>query len=148
MSLVVDSSVIVAVLIDTGPDGVWAEEIIDDQVLYAPELVGVATTNVLRRLERTKQITTAEANGAQQDLTQLEIEQFPFEPFSGRIWELRRTVTSYGAWYVAVAEELGYPLATLDRRLAGTVGPKCKFLAPNSPWRVRSPSFDERRPAD
>ncbi|HVW70980.1 MAG TPA: type II toxin-antitoxin system VapC family toxin [Steroidobacteraceae bacterium] len=132
MSVVVDSSVIVAALIDTGPDGVWAEQVIDDQVLYAPELVRVEATNVLRRLERAEQITTAEANGAQEDLTQLEIEQFPFEPFSDRIWELRHTVTSYDAWYVAVAEELGYPLATLDRRLAKTVGPKCKFLTPGS----------------
>lgn len=133
MSVVVDASVIVAALIDTGPDGVWAEEIIDDQVLYAPELVRVEVTNVLRRLELAKEITTAEANGAQEDLTQLEIEQFPFEPFSGRIWELRHTVTGYDAWYVAVAEELGYPLATLDRRLAKTVGSKCKFLTPDSP---------------
>ena len=132
MSVVVDSSVIVAALIDTGPDGVWAEEVIDDQVLYAPELVRVEATNVLRRLERAEQITTAEANGAQEDLTQLEIELFPFEPFSERIWELRHTLTSYDAWYVAVAEELGYPLATLDRRLARTVGPKCKFLTLDS----------------
>lgn len=133
MSVVVDSSVIVAALIDTGPDGVWAEGVIDDRVLYAPELVRVEATNVLRRLERAKQITTAEANGAQEDLAQLEIEQFPFEPFSGRIWELRHTVTSYDAWYVAVAEALGYPLATLDRRLVRTVGPRCAFLTPGSP---------------
>ncbi len=132
MSIVVDSSVIVAALIDTGPDGVWAEQIIDDQVLYAPQLVRVEATNVLRRLERAEQITTPEANGAQEDLTQLEIEQFPFEPFSDRIWKLRHTVTSYDAWYVAIAEELGYPLATLDRRLAKTAGPKCKFLTPDS----------------
>ncbi len=128
----VDSSVIVAALIDSGPDGLWAEEVIDDQTLYAPVLVRVEATNVLRRLELAKQIATAEANGAQEDLTQLEIEQFPFEPFSDRVWELRHTVTSYDAWYVAVAEELGYPLATLDRRLARTVGSKCKFITPDS----------------
>jgi predicted nucleic acid-binding protein len=132
VSVVVDSSVIIAGLIDTGPDGVWAEEVIDDQVLYAPELVRVEVMSVLRRLECAEQITTAEANGAQEDLTQLEIEQFPFEPFSDRIWDLRHTVTSYDAWYVAVAEELGYPLATLDRRLARTAGPKCRFLTPAS----------------
>ena len=132
MSLVVDSSVIVAAVIDTGPDGVWAEAVIDAQVLYAPALVRVEVTNVLRRLELAKQISAAEANGAQEDLSQLEIEQFPFEPFSDRIWELRHTVTSYDAWYVAVAEELGYPLATLDRRLAKTVGPKCRFMTPDS----------------
>ena len=132
MSVVVDSSVIVAALIDAGSAGVWAEEVIDDRVLYAPQLVRVEVTNVLRRLERARQITTAEANGSQADLTQLEIEQFPFEPFSERIWELRHTVTSYDAWYVAVAEELGYPLATLDRRLAKALGPKCRFLTVDS----------------
>ncbi len=76
MSLVVDSSVIVAALIDTGPDGAWAEAVIDDQVLYAPEIVRVEVTNVLRRLELAQQITTAEANGAVEDLSQLEIEHF------------------------------------------------------------------------
>ena len=131
MSVVVDSSVIVAALIDTGPDGVWAEEVIDDRVLYAPELLHVKATNVLRRLELAKQIATSEANGAHEDLTQIDIELFSFEPFSDRVWELRHTVTSYDAWYVAVAEELGYPLATLDRRLAKAVGPKCKFLTPD-----------------
>jgi predicted nucleic acid-binding protein len=132
VSIVIDSSVVVAALIDTGSDGVWAEQVIDGQVLYTPELVRVEVTNVLRRLERAEQITATDANGAYEDLTQLEIEQFPFEPFSDRIWELRHTVTSYDAWYVAVAEEFGYPLATLDRRLAKAVGPKCKFLAPDS----------------
>jgi predicted nucleic acid-binding protein len=132
VSLIVDSSVIVAALIDTGSDGVWAETVVDDQVLYAPEHVRVEVTNVLRHLELAKQISTAEVNGAQEDLTQLEIEQFPFEPFAGRIWELRQTVTSYDAWYVAVAEELEYPLATLDRRLVKAVGPKCRFLTPES----------------
>ena len=94
MSLVVDSSVIVAALIDTGPDGAWEETVIDEQVLYAPELVRVEVTNVLRRLQLAKPITAAEANGAEEDLTQLEIQQFPFEPFSDCIWALRHTVTT------------------------------------------------------
>lgn len=131
MSLVVDSSVIVAALLDSGPDGAWSEEVIAGQTLYAPELVRAESTNVLRRLELAKQITTSEANGAQEDLTQLEIELFPFEPFAARIWELRSSVTSYDAWYVAVAEDLGFALATLDRRLANSGGPKCKFLTPD-----------------
>ena len=58
MSLIVDSSVIVAALIDTGSDGVWAETVVDDQVLYAHEHVRVEVTNVLRRLELAKQIST------------------------------------------------------------------------------------------
>lgn len=59
-------------------------------------------------------------------------ELFPFEPFAARVWELRNSVASYDAWYVAMAEDLEYPLATLDRRLAKSGGPKCKFLTPDS----------------
>lgn len=132
MSLVVDASVIVAALIDTGPDGAWAEQAIERGTLYGPELLQVEVTNILRRLERAKRVTTPQANAARDDLMQLDIELFPFAPFSDRIWELRLTVTSYDAWYVAVAEQLAFPLGTLDKRLARARGPKCAFLTPDS----------------
>jgi predicted nucleic acid-binding protein len=90
----------------------------------------VEATNILRRLERAKDISTPEANAAHDDLMQLDIELFTFEPFSDRIWELRLNVTSYDAWYVALAEALELPLATLDGRLAKAEGPTCKFLMP------------------
>lgn len=128
MSVVIDAAVVVAALIDTGAEGAWAERIVEEHALYAPELVRVEATNVLRRLERAKQITEPEANAAQQDLMELDVELFPFEPFNERIWELRHTVTSYDAWYVALAEELRIPLATLDERLTRADGPKCEFL--------------------
>jgi predicted nucleic acid-binding protein len=130
LSVVVDSSVLVAALVDTGPIGTWAEEILMSGSLHAPELARVEATNVLRRLELAKQITTAEANAAHDDLMQLNMELFPFDPFADRIWELRHTVTSYDAWYVAVAEVLGLPLATLDGRLSRAKGVTCKFLTP------------------
>lgn len=85
-----------------------------------------------RRLERAKLITTPEANAAQDDLMQLDIELFPFEPFAGRIWELRHNVISYDAWYVAIAEALTLPLATLDEPLSKSSGVTCKFLTPGS----------------
>ena len=52
------------------------------------------------------------------------------KPFAQRAWELRHNLTSYDAWYVAVAEALGLPLATLDEGLARASGPKCDFLTP------------------
>ena len=116
------------------PDSCSASKrwVADGRALYAPELVLVEATNILRRLERAKQITTPEANAAQDDLMQLETELFSFEPFADRIWELRQTVTSHDAWYVALAEALEFPLATLDERLARADGPKCEFLTPSS----------------
>lgn len=130
MNTVVDASVLVAALVDTGPHGTWAEQVIENGALHAPELVLVEATNVLRRLERAKQISRSEANAAHDDLMELEIELLPFTPFADRIWELRHTVTSYDAWYVATAESLGLPLATLDEHLAKAEGPECKFLTP------------------
>lgn len=133
MSVVVDSSVLVAAVVDGGPQGFWAETLIATEPLFAPELVRVEATNILRRLERAKQITTADANGAYEDLMQLDLQLFPFDPFAERIWALRYTCTSYDAWYVALAEALGLPLATLDLRLSRAKGPSCKFVKPIAP---------------
>jgi predicted nucleic acid-binding protein len=130
VSTVVDSSVLVAALIDTGPHGVWAEGVLAKGSLHAPELALVEATNILRRLERAKLITTPEANGAQEDLMQLDIDLFSFEPFADRVWELRHNVTSYDAWYVALAEALKLPLATLDETLSKSNGVACEFLTP------------------
>lgn len=130
MSVVVDSSVLVAALVDTGPDGTWAENVVEGGSLCAPELAPVEVANVLRRLEVGRKITRMEAEAAYEDLMQLEIELFPFAPFADRIWELRPTVTSYDAWYVSIAEAIKSPLATLDERLAKAPGPQCGFLTP------------------
>lgn len=132
MSIVVDSSVLVASLIDSGSDGEWAEKVLASGELHTPHLALVETTNILRRLESAKLITTSEANAAQEDLMQLDMELFPFEPFAERVWELRHNITSYDAWYVALAEALGLPLATLDRPLAKSKKATCEFLTPKS----------------
>lgn len=121
---------LVAALVDTGPLGRWAETVLAGGSLHAPELAFAEATNIFRRLERAKLITTPEANAAQDDLMQLDIDLFPFEPFADRIWELRHNVTSYDAWYVALAEALKLPLATLDEPLSKSNGVTCKFLTP------------------
>jgi hypothetical protein len=55
---VVDPSVLVAALVDTGPNGSWAEAVLARGSLHAPELARVEATNILRRLELAKQLTT------------------------------------------------------------------------------------------
>jgi predicted nucleic acid-binding protein len=130
LSIVVDSSVLVAALLDSGPHGAWAETVLAAGSLCTPQLARVEATNIFRRLERAKLITTSEANAAQDDLMQLDMELFSFEPFAGRIWELRHNMTSYDAWYVALAEALKLPLATLDQPLSRSKKVACKFLTP------------------
>jgi predicted nucleic acid-binding protein len=130
VSVVVDASVLIAALVDTGSNGTWAEEVLVGGGLHAPELARVEATNILRRLERAKAITPPEANAAHEDLMQLSVVLFDFDPFAERVWELRHAMTSYDAWYVAVAEALRLPLATLDERLSKAKGVTCDFLTP------------------
>lgn len=129
MSAVVDASVLIAAATDAGPDGVWAESRLGGD-LFGPELLLVEAVNILRRLERARSLSSAEATAAQRDLLRLDVTLVPFAPFAERVWALRATVTAYDAWYVAVAEALDLPLATLDRRLARAAGPRCRFDLP------------------
>ena len=131
MSLVVDASVLVAATTDAGREGVWAEDVLGQGWIAAPHLVLVEATNILRRLERSKELTRIEAAAALRDVVRLDIELIAFEPFADRVWELRQNLTSYDAWYVAIAEAFDLPLATLDRRLARATGPSCRFLVPD-----------------
>jgi predicted nucleic acid-binding protein len=73
----------------------------------------------------------ASAGDALGRLVELNVELHPFEPFAARVWELRETVTAYDAWYVALAEALDVPLATVDTKLARAPGPRCSFVLPD-----------------
>jgi predicted nucleic acid-binding protein len=128
VSAVVDASLLVAALSDAGAEGRWAEDVVRAGNLIAPHLALVEATNILRRLELEGRLGRMEAGAAARDLLLLDLELVPFTPFAERVWELRANVTSYDAWYVAVAEQFDLPLATLDRRLAKATGPRCRFL--------------------
>jgi predicted nucleic acid-binding protein len=130
VSAVVDASLLVAATSDAGAEGKWAEDVVRAGNLVAPPLALVEATNILRRFEIEGRLGRMEASAAARDLLLFEIELVPFAPFAERIWELRANVTSYDAWYVAVAEQCDLPLATLDRRLAKATGPRCRFLLP------------------
>lgn len=128
MTLVVDASTVVAALIDSGTDGRWAEALLASDALAAPHLLTAEAANILRRSVAARAISAEQASLAHADLLDLRAELFPYAPFASRIWELRENVTCYDAWYVAVAEALGAPLATLDARLAKAPGPRCRFM--------------------
>ncbi len=131
MTTVVDGSVLVAALVDSGREGRWAEAAVAEGPLASPELALAEASNILRRLERTGQISRFEAESAYVDLLRLDVELFPFAPFAERIWALRSNLTSYDAWYVALAEALDCPLVTLDRKLSRAPGPTCEVITPS-----------------
>lgn len=130
---VVDASALVAALVDSGREGEWAESVVAEGSLAAPELVLVEASNILRRLERAGEISRLEANSAYRDLLRLDTQLFAFAPFAERVWALRNNLTSYDAWYVALAEALDCPLVTLDRKLGQSSGPRCAIVVPPRP---------------
>lgn len=130
MTLVIDASMVVSALVDAGAAGRWAESLVVSGPLSAPHLMPVEAANILRRAAARGEITPDVASMAHADLLDLRVELFPYAPFAPRVWELRDNVTSYDAWYVALAEFLGSSVATLDRRLAQASGPRCGFETP------------------
>jgi predicted nucleic acid-binding protein len=132
VTIVVDSSAMVAALVDGGPDGTWARAGLSGEELAAPAHLYVEVSNVLRRAVLSGQLAREAAALAHRDLVEAPVTLFPFEPLAARVWELHATVTAYDAAFVALAEVLDAPLWTLDRRLAAASGPHCTFHLPDS----------------
>lgn len=130
MTLVVDSGLMVAALVDSGATGTWADQLLATDDLAAPHLILVEVANVLRRAAMSGEISVDTASLAHADLLSLPVELFSYEPFATRVWELRENVTAYDGWYVALAESLGAKVATLDLRLSRASGPRCGFATP------------------
>ena len=137
MTLVVDSSALAASLAYSDEDARWAQTILANDDLAGPHLLPAEVANILRRAALHGDLSRVSAGLAHQELLELPLNLFPYEPLARRIWELRDNVTTYDAWYVALAEQLGAPLVTLDRKLATANGPLCEFLTPR-----RSDSFE------
>lgn len=135
--LVVDAALVVAGLVDSGPEGAWADSLLETDGLAAPHLMPVEAANILRRAALAGNITADAASMAHADLIALRVALFPYEPFAERVWELRENVTAYDAWYVAMAEALDAALATLDTRLSRASGPRCSFQMPEVDRRDR-----------
>ena len=127
--LVVDASAVVAALVDNGPEGVWGRSLLTEE-LAAPHLLPAEATDTLRRTVLARDLSVDEANLIHAELVRLPLRLYPYHPYAERVWELRHNVTAYDAWYVALAEALDAELATLDRRLARSKGPRCRFLTP------------------
>lgn len=127
MTVVVDASVVIAALVGTDDRSRWAEDMLLEH-LVAPHLLPVEVASQLRRAVSSGQLTADAGSFAMADLRELPITYYDAASVLERIWDLRASVTAYDAWYVALAEALDVPMATLDRRLTRANGPTCQFL--------------------
>ena len=127
--MVVDASVVVEALVSGAQAGDRARDALAGaEQLVAPHLLDVEVVSGLRRLEGSKAIPQDLAAASVMQLGRLPIDRFPHQPFLDRMWALRDTVSAYDAAYIALAEAVELPLATLDARMARAPGIRCDVV--------------------
>jgi predicted nucleic acid-binding protein len=124
---VVDASVLVEYL--SGGEQVEAARgaIRRERWVWAPALVDAEVGNALRRQVRAKEISARKAGVALEDFLDMRLQRVPHRRLVERAWQLRDNVSFYDALYVALAEDLGAPLLTLDARLARASGVRAEI---------------------
>jgi predicted nucleic acid-binding protein len=129
MTVVIDASVAFAGLVGNSRRSQWAREVLAGDDVVAPELMSVEVLNIFRKAVLAGVLTDSQSRDLLADLPFLIANFLPHTPVLRRVWELHPNLTSYDATYVALAEALGAPLATLDKRLSRAPGPTCNFLS-------------------
>ena len=123
--LVVDASFLAPVVADGGDDGSRFRERLRGDTVIGPDLLRLEVVSVLRRHADNGSLTSEQANAAVDDLRSFPINVYPTAPLLSRVWELRHNVSAYDGCYVALAEAVGCPLLTADRRLGNAPGIRC-----------------------
>jgi predicted nucleic acid-binding protein len=133
---VVDASVIVTSLIRGGHAN-WAEEQLSvagaNRSLWAPHLIDAEVGHSLRRRVAAQKLRNDHALAALSRLAGLPLRRIVHTGLLDRAWQLRHNFSFYDGLYVALAEQLGTPLLTLDRRLAkaATTAVRVEVLSPD-----------------
>ena len=121
MSVVLDASAAVAGLLNDGA----ARDLVSHERLRAPHLVDHEVASTLRRHALAGEVDVPSAKQALDTWRRTSVRRYAALPQLERVWELREDLSAYDAGYVALAEALGCPLVTADRRLGGAPGPRC-----------------------
>lgn len=126
--IVIDASAMIEVLLVTPASlGIEDRLFAPQESLHAPHLLDLEVAQVLRRYCISDEIEASRAQEALDDLAAFGVERYQHDLLLPRIWELRHNLSAYDAGYVALAEALGAPLLTADRRLARASGHRAKI---------------------
>lgn len=100
----------------------------DGTQYYAPEIIDLEYASALRKLVLRGALDAAEAGSYVTEWSANMLIRCNHTMLLPRVWELRDNITPYDAAYVALAEVLGIPLMTADRRLAKAASGYCDII--------------------
>jgi len=125
--LVVDASCLYEVVADTAVSEPIRTLLAADPDHAAPHLIDAEVLGVIRRHHQNGALDPTAAAQAVDDLADWPGERYGHRSLLTRAWDLRETVRSWDALYVALAEALDATLVTTDARLARALGPRCSI---------------------
>lgn len=114
---VIDASVLVDLLVGTELADA-AHQRLSGVELHAPGHVDVEVLSALGRLSRADLIPQESVTTAIAQLAAAPITRHPLPGLLAPAWSHHQSLRITDAFYVALAEHLGFPLVTSDRRLA------------------------------
>ena len=123
--LIVDASCLYDVLIGKPDAERIRARLAADPDQAAPHVIDVGVLSVIRRDFLLGQLDATAAIQAVEDLRDWPGERFGHRALLGRAWELRWSVRSWDAMYVALAESFQATLITGDARLGRVSGLRC-----------------------
>lgn len=121
----VDASCLYEVVADTAAADPIRRRLAADVDQAAPHLIDAEVLGVVRREHLRGRLDGTAAAQAVEDLRDWPGDRYGHRLLLPRAWELKETVRSWDALYVALAEVTGATLLTTDRRLAAASGPTC-----------------------
>lgn len=113
--IVIDASAIIQVLVGRDPGPALLDAVAGD--LAAPHILDVEVLSALRGMVLGGVLPLEAAESACRSYADLVITRYEAALLADRVWALRNQYTSYDAMYLALAEGLGAPLVTCDRKL-------------------------------
>lgn len=119
--LVVDASAVVDLLLANAA-GARVAEHVEGHALLAPELLDAEVIAALKGLERGGALSSHRAAEAVSDLLALPVRRWPLRVLVDDVWSLRDQLSTYDAFYVALARAAACPVLTADARWARAGG--------------------------